>query len=39
MDEKNINHEFRLKNIDEISDYFLEEIKPNKLMSNRHKKL
>ena len=32
MAEENISQEFRLKNIDKTRNYFLEEIKPNKLM-------
>ena len=35
---KNMSHEFRLKNIDEIRKYFVEEIKQNELMSRKHKK-
>ena len=31
--------EFRLKNIDETRNYFLEEIKQNELMSRKHKKV
>ena len=34
-----MNQEFRLKNIDETRNYFLEEIKQNKLMSKKHKKV
>ena len=37
MDEENISQEFRLKNKDETRNYFLEEIKPNELMSRKHK--
>ena len=37
MVEENISQEFRLKNIDETRNYFLEEIKQNELMSNMHK--
>ena len=33
-----MSQEFRLKNIDETRNYFLEEIKQNKLMSRKHKK-
>ena len=36
---KNISQKFRLKNIDEIRNYFLEEIKQNELMSRKHKKV
>ena len=39
MAEENISQEFRLKNIDKTRNYFLEEIKPNKLMSRKHKKV
>ena len=39
MTEENISQEFRLKNIDEIRNYFIEKISPNKLMSKKHKKL
>ena len=34
---KNISQEFRLKNIDEIRNYFLEEIGKNELMSKRRR--
>ena len=33
-----MNQEFRLKNIDETTNYFLEEIKQNELMCRKHKK-
>ena len=33
MVEENISQEVRLKNIDETRNYFIEEIKQNKLMS------
>ena len=39
MPEENINPEFRLKKIDEIRNYLIEEINQNKLMSKKHKKL
>ena len=39
MVEENIIQEFRLKNIDETRNYFLEEIKQNELMSKKHKKV
>ena len=39
MAEENISQEFRLKNINEIINYFLEEIKQNKLMSRNHKQV
>ena len=38
MPEENINQEFRLKNIDEIRNYLIEEINQNELMSKKHKK-
>ena len=39
MVEEDISQEFRLQNKDEIRYYFLEEIKQNKLMSRKHKKV
>ena len=36
---KNMSHEFRLKNINETRNYFLEEIEQNELMSRKHKKV
>ena len=38
MTEENISQEFRLKNIDETKNYFLEEVKKNELMAKKHKK-
>ena len=38
MAEENINRKFRLKSIDETRNYFLEEIKQNKLISRKNKK-
>ena len=38
MVEENISQEFRLKNIDETRNYFLEEINQSELMSRKHKK-
>ena len=38
MAEENINQEFRLKKIDEIRNYLIEEINQNKLMSKKRKK-
>ena len=38
MPEENINQELRLKNIDEIRNYLIEEINQNELMSKKHKK-
>ena len=32
-----MNKEFRLKNIDEIRNYLIQEINQNKLMSKKHK--
>ena len=37
MAERNIDMEFRLKNINETRNYFLEEIKYNELMSRKYK--
>ena len=39
MAEENISQDFRLKNIDEIRNYFVEEIKQNELRSRKHKKV
>ena len=39
MVEGNITKEFRLKNIGETRNYFLKEIKQNKLMRKKHKKV
>ena len=39
MPEENINKEFRLKKIDEIRNYLIEEINQNKLISKKHKKV
>ena len=36
-DEENMIQEFRLKNIDETRNYFLEEIEQNELMSRKHR--
>ena len=38
MVEKNIGQEFRLKNIDETRNYFLEEINQNELLSKKAQK-
>ena len=38
MTEENISQEFRLKNIDETKNYFLEEVKKNEFMTKKHKK-
>ena len=35
---ENISQEFRLKNIEEIRNYFVKEIEQNQLMSKKHKK-
>ena len=35
MAEENISREFRLENIDETRNYFLEEIEQNKMMSRK----
>ena len=37
MSEKNINQEFRLKKIDEMGNYLIEEVNQNKLMNKKHK--
>ena len=34
-----ISQEFRLKNVDETRDCFLEELKPNELISRKYKKV
>ena len=39
MKEKNISKKFRLKNIDETRNYFLEQIELNILMSRKQKKI
>ena len=39
MVEEIISQEFRVKNIDETRNYFVEEIKQNELMCNKHKKV
>ena len=39
MVEKNLSQEFRLKNIDETRNYLLEELKQNKLISRKDKKI
>ena len=39
MVEENISQEFRLKNIDETRNYFVEERRENELMSRKHKKV
>ena len=39
MAEENISEEFRLKNIDETRNYFLEKIELNEPMSKKHKKV
>ena len=37
MSEENISQEFRLKNIDKISNYLIEEINQNELISKKYK--
>ena len=37
MAEENIGQEFRLKNMEETRNYFIEEINQNRLMSKIHK--
>ena len=39
MFEENISQEFRLKNIDETTNYLIEERNRNELMSKKHKKV
>ena len=39
MGDENINHELRLKNIEEIKNYFIKEINQNELMSKKHEKV
>ena len=39
MPEKNMNQELRLKEIDEIKNYLIEEINRNEIMSKKHKKV
>ena len=39
MAEESISQEFRLRNIDQTRNYFLEDIKQNELMSKRQKKV
>ena len=39
MVEENISQDFRLRNIDQTRNYFLEEIEQNELMSRKHKKV
>ena len=38
MSEESMSQEFRLKNIDEVRNYFMEVIKQNELVSKKHKK-
>ena len=39
MSKENLSQEFRLKNIDETKNYFVEEIEQNELMCKKHKKV
>ena len=39
MTEENTSQVFRLKNIDETRNYFIEKINQNELMSKKHKKV
>ena len=39
MPEESVNQEFRLKKIDEIRNYLIEEINRNELMSKKDKKI
>ena len=39
MSEENISQEFRLKNINETRNYFIEEINQNELVNKKHRKV
>ena len=39
MPEENMNQELRLKKIDEIRNFLIEEVNQNKLLSKKHKKI
>ena len=39
MPEENVNQEFRLRNIDKIRNYLIEETNQNKLMCRKHKEV
>ena len=39
MPKENMNQEFRLNKIDQIINYFIEEINQNDLISKKHKKV
>ena len=39
MPEENMNQEFRLKKIDKIRNYLIDEINRNELMGKKHKKV
>ena len=39
MSKENLSQEFRLKNVDETKNYFVEEIEQNELMCKKHKKV
>ena len=39
MVEKNLSQTFRLKNVDETRNYLLEELKQNKLISRKDKRI
>ena len=39
MSKENLSQEFRLKNIDETKNYFVEEIEQNELMCKKQKKV
>ena len=39
MPEENVSQEFRLKNIDQTWNYFIEETIQNELMSKKHEKV
>ena len=36
---QNLSQQFRLKNVEETRNYFVEEIGQNELMSNKHKRV
>ena len=36
---ENLSQQFRLKNVEETRNYFVEEIEQNELMSNKHKRV
>ena len=38
ISDENVSQEFRLKDVEEIKNYFIKEIEQNEWMSNKHKK-